>query len=90
MIIRILQVQTEGDLRFWTFMKIMLRMELTTSTIFPIAMNLAIRTSYNIMIHISLNGHQNLLECLQHHSHTQILLKPLKVLHCFWLPFCHC
>ena len=58
---------------------IVLRMEVTTSTILPIAMNLAIRTPYNIMIHIGLNSCQNLLECLQCHSYTHV--RKLDLLH---------
>ena len=62
MIIRILQVQTKADLRLWVYMKIVLRMIMTTFTELPIATNTAIRTTYSIMIHISLNGRQDLLE----------------------------
>ena len=62
MIIRILAVQTKADLRLWTYMKLVLRVIMTMFTKLPIAMNLAIRTTNSIMIHISLNGHQNLLE----------------------------
>ena len=83
MIVRILWVQTEADLRLWTYMKVMLRMVSTASTILPITMNTAIRTSYSITIHISLDSCEYLLKCSQHHSHTQILLKPLKYLHHF-------
>ena len=83
MIVRILWIQTEADLRLQAYMKVVLRMATTTSTVLPIATNTTIRTSYSIMIHISLYGHENLLKHLQSHSHTQILLKPLKSLHHF-------
>ena len=62
MIVRILGVQTKAHLGLQTYMKIMLRMVPTTSTILPITTNLAIRTSYSIVIHIGLNSCQNLLE----------------------------
>ena len=62
MIIRILWVQTEADLRLRAYMKVVLRMVTTTFTEFPIATNTAIRTTYSVMIHISLNSHQDLLE----------------------------
>ena len=62
MIVRILGVQTETDLGIWTYMKIVLRVVTTSPTELPITMNSAIRTSYSIMIHVGLNGHQNLLE----------------------------
>ena len=50
MIVRILWVQTEADLGLWTNMKVMLWMEMTVSTILPITLNMAIRTSYSIMV----------------------------------------
>ena len=56
MVVRILGVQTEADLRLQTYRKVILRMVLTTSTILPINMNPAIRTTYSFMIDISLNG----------------------------------
>ena len=62
MIIRILWVQTEADLRLREYVKVVLRMITTTLTKLPIATNPAIRTPYSVMIHVSLNGHQNLLE----------------------------
>ena len=83
MIIRILWVQTEANLRLREYMKVMLRMEPVMSTVLPITTNTTIGTSYSIMIHISLYSCKNLLKHLQSHSHTQILLKPLKGLHGF-------
>ena len=83
MIVRILWVQTEADLGLRTYMKIMLRMVMTTFTIFPITTNMAIRTPNSIMKHISLYSRENLLKHFQCNSHTQILLKLLKGLHCF-------
>ena len=62
MIVRILGVQTKADLGLQTNMKVMLRVKTTTLTELPITSNSAIGTAYSIMIHISLNGHQNLLE----------------------------
>ena len=62
MIIRILGVKTEADLRLWAYMKVALGTIMTMLTELPIATNMAIRTAYSIMIHISLYGHQNLLE----------------------------
>ena len=62
MIIRILGVQAEADLGLWTYMKVVLRMITATLTKLPIAVNSAVRTAYSVMIHISLNGCQNLLE----------------------------
>ena len=62
MIIRILRAQTEADLRLQAYMKVVLRMVMTTLTEFPIATNTAIRTTHSVMIHISLNGRQDLLE----------------------------
>ena len=78
MIIRILGVQAETDLGLRAYMKVVLRMVSTMSTILPITMNPAIRTAYSIMKHIGLNGFQKLLECLCCYSNTQILLKSLK------------
>ena len=49
MIIRIFGVQAKADLTLWTFMKVMLRMELATFTKFPIASNLTIGTTERIM-----------------------------------------
>ena len=83
MIIRIFWVQAETNLGLWEYMKVVLRMETTTLTILPIASNMTIRTSYSIMVHISLYSCENLLKHLQSHSHTQIILKPLKSLHFF-------
>ena len=62
MIVRIFEVQTKADLGLWTYMKVVLRVVMTMSTILPIAMNPAIRTPYSIMKHIGLNSSQNLLE----------------------------
>ena len=62
MIVRILGIKTEENLGLQTYIKVMLRVVTTMFTKLPITMNLAIRTAYSIVIHISLNGHQNLLE----------------------------
>ena len=59
MIVRILGVQAEADLGLQTYMKVVLRIKTTMSTILPITSNMAIRTSYSVMIQISLNDHQN-------------------------------
>ena len=83
MIIRILWVQAEADLGLQTYMKVMLRMVMTTFTILSIATNTTIGTTNSIMKHVSLYDCKNLLKHLQCHSQTQILLKLLKGLHCF-------
>ena len=89
MIIRILWVQTKTDLGLETYMKVVLWVKMTTLTVLSITTNSAIRTSYSVMRYILFNSHQNLLKCCQSHSHTQILLKLLKGLHCPQLPFHH-
>ena len=62
MIIRILEVQTKTNLTLWAFMKVVLRMELTMLTEFPITSNLAIRTTERIMKYVLLKHSQNLPE----------------------------
>ena len=62
MIVRILGVQTKANLTLWAFMKVMLRMESTMLTEFPITLNLAIRTTERIMKYVLLNCGQHLPE----------------------------
>ena len=62
MIVRILGVQAEADLTLRTLMKIVLRVETTTSTKLPIPSNTALRTTKRIMEDVLLNRGQHLLE----------------------------
>ena len=62
MIVRILGIQAEADLTFWTLMKIVLRMVSTTPTKLPISSNTTLRTTKRIMKDVLLNHGQNLLE----------------------------
>ena len=62
MIVRILGIQAEADLTFWTLMKIVLRVVTTTSTELPITLNTTLRTSQRIMKYVLLNRGQNLPE----------------------------
>ena len=62
MIVRILGVQAEADLTLRTFMKIVLRVETTMFTEFPIPSNMTFRTTQRIMKDILLNCGQHLPE----------------------------
>ena len=62
MIVRILGVQAEADLTLRTFMKIVLRVVMTTPTKFPIPSNTALRTTKRIMEDVLFNRCQNLPE----------------------------
>ena len=62
MTVRILRVQTEANLAFWTLMKIVLRVETTTFTKLPIPPNTTLRTTERIMEDVFLNRGQHLPE----------------------------